>query len=176
VAASPSTSLTLKLRADAASSAIDSSSAWAVTGSMTLSSRKDPVCPKATVASLPTTRATTIVRLSTITGFTLPGMIELPGWSSGIRISPMPQRGPEASQRMLLATLNKVTAIARSWPLSTSAAALATVANITSIWPPIRSVMAGAAPLYGTAVRLTFAISLNSSPARCAEVPTPNVP
>src|SRR6202045_1898741 len=69
-----------------------------------------------------------------------------------------------------------VTAIARNWPASTSDAALATVVNITWIWPPIRSVMAGAAPLYGTAVRLTLAMSLNSSPARWAEVPTPNVP
>ena len=41
----------------------------------------------------------------------------------------------------------EVTAIARNCPLSTSGAALATVVNMTSIWPPIRSVIPGAAPL-----------------------------
>src|SRR5579863_1230152 len=33
-------------------------------------------------------------------GFTFPGMIEDPGSFSGMDISPNPQRGPEASQRM----------------------------------------------------------------------------
>ena len=40
-----------------------------------------------------------------------------------------------------------VTASARNWPASTSDAALATVVKITWICPPIRSVIAGAAPL-----------------------------
>ena len=57
------------------------------------------------VASLPTTCAATISVISGITGLTLPGMIELPGWSDGSEISPMPQRGPEASQRRSLAIL-----------------------------------------------------------------------
>ena len=38
-------------------------------------------------------------------GFTLPGMMELPGSFSGMVISPMPQRGPEASHRTSLAIL-----------------------------------------------------------------------
>src|SRR3954452_21980820 len=57
------------------------------------------------VASLPTTWAATISTASGITGLTLPGMIELPGCRLGIEISPMPQRGPEASQRTSLAIL-----------------------------------------------------------------------
>jgi len=44
------------------------------------------------VASLPTTCAATIRTDSGITGLTLPGMIELPGWRLGMVISPMPQR------------------------------------------------------------------------------------
>ena len=70
----------------------------------------------------------------------------------------------------------EVTASARNCPPSISGAALATVVNITWIWPPITSVMAGAAPLYGTVVMLTLAVLLSRSPARCAEVPVPKVP
>ena len=44
--------------------------------------------------SLPITWAQSIVTASHWVGFTLPGMIELPGSFSGIVISPMPQRGP----------------------------------------------------------------------------------
>ncbi len=51
---------------------------------MMLSWNCPPVAPlKATVWSLPITRAATCIMLSHITGFTLPGMIELPGWRSG---------------------------------------------------------------------------------------------
>ena len=56
-----------------------------------------------TATSLPMTWRATIVIASHWVGFTLPGMIELPGSFSGIRISPMPQRGPLASQRTSLA-------------------------------------------------------------------------
>ena len=45
----------------------------------------------------------TIVIASLCVGFTLPGMIELPGSFSGRLNSPSPQRGPLASQRMSLA-------------------------------------------------------------------------
>ena len=37
-------------------------------------------------------------------------MIELPGWISGIRISPIPHRGPEPSSRILLAMQERLTA------------------------------------------------------------------
>jgi len=48
---------------------------------------------------------------SHMTGFTFPGMIELPGCVGGNRISPIPQRGPLPSQRMSLAILNRLVAI-----------------------------------------------------------------
>ena len=47
-------------------------------------------------------------------GFTLPGMIELPGLVGGKISSPNPVRGPEPSQRRSLAILNKLTAAALS--------------------------------------------------------------
>ena len=52
-----------------------------------------------TATSFPSTCAATIVTASDCVGFTLPGMIELPGSFSGIRISQRPARGPDASQR-----------------------------------------------------------------------------
>ena len=52
-------------------------------------------------------------------------MIELPGCSDGSEISPMPQRGPEASQRRSLAILLSDTAIVFSAPLVSTAASLA---------------------------------------------------
>ncbi len=58
-----------------------------------------------TATSLPITCAQSMVTASDWVGFTLPGMIELPGSFSGMVISPMPQRGPEASQRTSLAIL-----------------------------------------------------------------------
>ena len=50
------------------------------------------------------------------TGFTLPGMIELPGCRSGRKISPRPVRGPEPIQRRSLAIFTRPTAMVRSWP------------------------------------------------------------
>jgi hypothetical protein len=41
-------------------------------------------------------------------------------------------------------------------------------------WPAITSVMAGAAPLYGTCSRLSFAASFSSSIARCGTLPVPD--
>ena len=68
------------------------------------------------VASLPTTRATTIVRLSTITGFTLPGMIEDPGCVSGRASSPIPARGPIPISRTSEAIFQSDSAIVRRPP------------------------------------------------------------
>ncbi len=39
------------------------------------------------------------------------------------------------------------------------------------IWPPMRSTMAGPAPLYGMWSISTLALDLNSSPPRCCGVP-----
>ena len=55
----------------------------AITGIITFSS-KFPFAPdQVTQLSLPMTCAQTIMSDSHITGFTLPGMIELPGWVAG---------------------------------------------------------------------------------------------
>ena len=56
-------------------------------------------------------------------GLTLPGMMELPGSFSGNSSSPRPQRGPDASQRMSLATFISATATPRT------AAIAATIAS-----------------------------------------------
>ncbi len=60
-----------------------------------------------------------------MTGFTLPGMMELPGWVAGMAISPMPHCGPEPSQRMSLAILKRLMAMVLSWPLASTSASLA---------------------------------------------------
>ena len=62
-----------------------------------------------TATSLPITWAQSMVIASLWVGFTLPGMIELPGSFSGMVISPMPERGPDASQRTSLAIFMKAT-------------------------------------------------------------------
>jgi hypothetical protein len=83
----------------------------AITGIITLSS-KFPFAPaQVMVVSLPITCAHTIITDSHITGFTLPGMMELPGCVAGSRISSIPQRGPLLSQRMSFAILKRLTAI-----------------------------------------------------------------
>ena len=51
-----------------------------------------------------------MVNASHCVGFTLPGMIEEPGSFSGIKISPIPERGPDANRRMSFAILNKLIA------------------------------------------------------------------
>ena len=56
------------------------------------------------------------IRDSAITGLTLPGMIELPGCTSGSASSPRPQRGPEPKRRTSLAILRRLTATVRIDP------------------------------------------------------------
>ena len=48
-----------------------------------------------------------MVSASACVGLTLPGMIELPGSFSGMRSSPRPERGPEASRRTSLAIFDQ---------------------------------------------------------------------
>ena len=102
-----------------------------MTGIITLRSKFDPsALAQVIVASLPTTWAATIITASGITGLTLPGMIELPGWSSGMRISPIPHRGPEARKRMLLAMNERLTAtVLRAPETSTAASRWAMASN-----------------------------------------------
>ena len=65
-----------------------------MSGLKTFSSKLPDAPPMLTATSLPITCAQSMVMASDWVGFTLPGMIELPGSFSGMVISPMPQRGP----------------------------------------------------------------------------------
>ncbi|MNH18995.1 hypothetical protein D3C79_787170 [compost metagenome] len=84
-----------------------------------------------TATSLPITCAQSMVMASHCVGLTFPGMIELPGSFSGIEISPMPQRGPEASQRTSLAIFINEAAkpFKAPWPC-TSASQVARASNL----------------------------------------------
>ena len=48
------------------------------------------------------------------------------------------------------------------------------LSKITCTWPPSMSVIAGAAPRYGTCCILMPVIAMNISPDRCTEVPLPD--
>jgi hypothetical protein len=76
---------------------------WIITGLNTFNSEVAHRAATLMTTSLPNTWQQAMVSASDCVGFTLPGMIELPGSFSGILSSPIPQRGPEASQRMSLA-------------------------------------------------------------------------
>ncbi len=78
---------------------IESSRLRAISGTNTFSSKWPCMPPIAIAVSLPITCAATCVTTSGITGLTLPGMIELPFWSSGREISASPARGPEPMKR-----------------------------------------------------------------------------
>ena len=126
VARKPLTHCRARLRAAAASKSIDCSRLYAATGIITLIS-KLPDCPATAIAaSFPIACAATWQTDSGITGFTLPGIIELPGWTSGSVISPIPARGPDPSQRMSLLIFIRLTANVFSIPLvaTTSSSAL----------------------------------------------------
>ena len=86
-----------------------------------------------------------MVRASHWVGLTLPGMMEEPGSFSGMRISPIPHRGPEASQRTSLAIFIRDPAIVRSMPeASTTASWAAKDSNlfgaVTKGWPVISAI------------------------------------
>ncbi len=73
------------------------------------------------VASLPITCAAIIVTDSGTTGFTLPGMMLLPGCSAGSAISPNPASGPLFIQRKSFEIFIRLTAKTLSWPDSSTA-------------------------------------------------------
>ena len=90
----------------------------------TFSSKLPWLAAKPTAASLPKTCTATMVTCSHWVGFTLPGMMEEPGSFSGIRISPRPSRGPEASQRTSLAIFIMSAARAFSAPWANTSSSL----------------------------------------------------
>ena len=67
-----------------------------------------------------------------------------------------------------------VTASARSFPPSTCGHAEGMLSNMNCTCPPIRSVMAGALPLYGTCCVFRPVSDLNISPAMWIDVPLPD--
>ncbi len=111
------------------SSSMDSSRSYAITGIITFSSKFPAAQHHVMVASYPITCAHAISKLSAITGFTLPGMMLEPGCVSGSFNSPIPQRGPEASQRMSFAILVSATAYVFSAPLRNDSASFAACAS-----------------------------------------------
>ena len=81
-----------------------------ITGSITFSSSWPAEAASITVVSRPIARKEAWFVTSGITGFTLPGMMEEPGWRIGRLISERPVRGPEASRRISLQTFVSFTA------------------------------------------------------------------
>mmetsp|Transcript_5074 Transcript_5074/g.12715 ORF Transcript_5074/g.12715 Transcript_5074/m.12715 type:complete len:218 (+) Transcript_5074:66-719(+) len=127
----PDTHLSVKATEQSASKRVDDSKAMAMTGLKTLSSKWPWAPPNWAVAQSPTTRAATMVTASHCVGFTLPGMIELPGSFSGNEISPRPLRGPLPSSLKSLAILFKAQAVAANCPqASTMASWAARAANL----------------------------------------------
>ena len=111
-----------------------------MSGLNTFSSKLPDAPPMFTATSLPKTCAHAMVSASLCVGFTLPGMIELPGSFSGIVISPMPERGPEASQRTSFAIFMSDAASVLSAPCANTSASLAASASnllgaVANGWP-----------------------------------------
>src|SRR6478609_6952942 len=112
--------LDAKLLDAVASNSMDWSRLYAMTGSMTMSSKFAAWPPTVTVTSLPITCAQTMVTDSAMTGLTFPGIMDEPGCVSGKLISPSPQRGPDPSQRISLAIFIRLTATVRNCPLAST--------------------------------------------------------
>ncbi len=100
-----------------------------MSGIIVLSSNMLPRPPSVIAASLPITWAATWMTASGMTGFTLPGMMLEPGCSAGSRISAMPVRGPDASQRRSLAIRASDTAAVFTAPDASTTASRAPCAS-----------------------------------------------
>jgi len=100
----PLTQLAVRLSTACSIVAIDVNSANVITGSITLSSVGPPTRERHREVE-PDHEEPRLVDDFRDHGFTLPGMIELPGCICGRLISLKPQRGPEASSRRSLQIL-----------------------------------------------------------------------
>ena len=78
-----------------------------MSGLKTFSSKLPEAPPIPTATSLPITWAHTMVSASHWVGFTLPGMIELPGSFSGMRSSPMPAARPRGEPAHVVGDLGE---------------------------------------------------------------------
>ena len=81
-----------------------------------------------------------MVNASDWVGLTLPGMMLEPGSFAGIKISPIPERGPEAIMRMSLPILLRATASCFKAPWDSTMASWAANASnlfcaVTKGWP-----------------------------------------
>ena len=72
--------------------------------------------------------------------------------------------------------LAEPTASARILPLLMCGTEVSTLSYIKSVCPPIKSISAGAAPLYGMCKKFTLAMLFNISMPRCVTEPAPEVP
>src|SRR5690625_4795537 len=115
VACGPSIIFSAMTRDELANRRMDSKRLDAMTGIPTLSSKAPLVVDNEMVVSLPITCAHTIDTASTMTGLTLPGIIDDPGWRSGMLSSPRPVFGPDPIQRRSLLIFNNEYAMLRSW-------------------------------------------------------------
>ena len=104
---------------------------WAIMGRNTFSSKLPDAPPKLIATSLPNTWHASMVTASLCVGLTLPGMMDEPGSFSGMLSSPMPLRGPLASQRTSLAIFIMLAASVLSAPCAwTSASQEASASNL----------------------------------------------
>ena len=116
LASMPATQWSVNERMASRMSVIDCSTACAMAGLNTLSSKWPWLAATLTTVWLPITRVATMVMASDCVGFTLPGMMEDPGSFSGRLSSPSPERGPEARKRTSLAILKRSPARAARLP------------------------------------------------------------
>ncbi len=101
----------------------------ATIGRNTFSSKLPDMPPMLMATSLPITCAASMVTASLCVGLTLPGMIDEPGSFSGMLSSPMPLRGPLASQRTSLAILFMLAASVLSAPCALTKASQAAITS-----------------------------------------------
>ena len=130
LAAMPTMHLSVKARMAPMSTCIISNRLWAMMGIITFSSNCPAWPASITARSLPMTWKEAMLSISARTGFTLPGMMLLPGCTAGRWISSRPVAGPLDSRRRSLAMRSSVTARVRiEAEKSTGSAMLCIVSN-----------------------------------------------
>src|SRR3972149_780936 len=87
-----------------------------MTGSITFNWSWPAWAAIAIAVSAPTAWKETMQSISAMTGFTLPGIIDEPGWAGGGDISAMPVLGPDERRRTSLAILMRSRAASRKAP------------------------------------------------------------
>src|ERR671917_1673214 len=109
-ASTPSTKLAANIGKKFFNMSVESSTHFNIPGNMTFSSNWPAWAAIATETSFPIMLKHIILRHSAKDGLTLPGIIDEPAWTAGIRISANPAVGPEAIIRISFAILLRSTA------------------------------------------------------------------